>query len=275
MRPGDIADGMRLKASAGWNQTEQDWKLFLDASPDGCFVAVCDGWVVGTVTTITYENRTAWIGMMLVDPAYRRRGIATRLMNHAMAWLGPDITIKLDATPLGKTLYDRLGFVDEYTLCRVTADSLAIDGVCSTDISPVAPADLEVLVSLDRTAFGASRDAMLKSLFHNSPGLAWKCSRNGTLTGYCMGRLGTDFCQVGPIIAERMDDAVGLTLAVLNGIAGRAAVIDVPACRDDFLRWLFSFGFMEQRRLIRMYRGNNNYPGSPDMVYAITGPELG
>ena len=275
MRPGDIAAGMRLKSIAGWNQTDRDWKLFLDVNSDGCFVAVCAGGVVGTVTTIIYENRIAWIGMMLVDPAYRRRGIATRLINHAVAWLGPDITVKLDATPLGKTVYDRLGFVEEYTLCRISADSVATDTVHPTGISPVSSADLEALISLDRTAFGAGRSTVLESLFRNSSGLAWKCSRDGLLTGYCMGRPGTDFRQIGPVIAAGTDDAVGLALTALNGIAGQAAVIDAPAGRDDFLRRLYSCGFVEQRRLIRMYRGNNDNPGKPDMVFAIAGPELG
>lgn len=210
MRSGDIAAGMRLKSIAGWNQTERDWKLFLDVNPDGCFVAECDGVVVGTVTTIVYEDRIAWIGMMLVDPVYRRQGIATRLMNHAVAWLGHDITIKLDATPLGKTVYDRLGFVEEYALCRVSADSVATDGVHPVDISPVSSSD-----------------------------------------------------------------AVGLALTALRGIAGKAVVIDAPVSRDDFLRRLYSCGFVEQRRLIRMYRGNSEFPGRQDMVFAIAGPELG
>ena len=57
----DIPAGMRLKEIAGWNQTEADWQIFLDASSDGCFVAEADGVVRGTATTIVYGGRLAWV----------------------------------------------------------------------------------------------------------------------------------------------------------------------------------------------------------------------
>ena len=38
----------------------------------------------GVVTTTRYGNELAWIGMMLVHSEYRRRGIATALMDAAI-----------------------------------------------------------------------------------------------------------------------------------------------------------------------------------------------
>ena len=63
MTADDVPAGMRLKELAGWNQTAGDWKRFLRASPQGCFVAEMHGRVVGSATTIVYEGRFAWIGM--------------------------------------------------------------------------------------------------------------------------------------------------------------------------------------------------------------------
>jgi hypothetical protein len=51
MHAADIPAGMRLKAIAGWNQTEVDWRLLLAAHPTGCFVAEDRGRIIGTVTT--------------------------------------------------------------------------------------------------------------------------------------------------------------------------------------------------------------------------------
>jgi hypothetical protein len=54
LRPLTAADlplGLRLCGAAGWNQTEADWRRFLDLQPDGCFVAELDGTAVGTTTT--------------------------------------------------------------------------------------------------------------------------------------------------------------------------------------------------------------------------------
>ena len=116
MTKGDVPSGMRLKELAGWNQTANDWDRFLEASPEGCFVAESHGEVRGTVTTIVYESRFAWVGMVLVDPDHRGQGIGTQLLLRAIEYLdGLGITtVKLDATPKGKPIYERLGFVTEY-----------------------------------------------------------------------------------------------------------------------------------------------------------------
>src|ERR1700704_1430193 len=83
----DIAAGMRLKGIAGWNQTVEDWKRFLEASPAGCFVAEVDGTVRGTATTISYDDKFAWVGMVLVDPGYRGQGIGTQLLRRTIEYL--------------------------------------------------------------------------------------------------------------------------------------------------------------------------------------------
>jgi len=74
MTVSDISAGLSLCRSAGWNQQEIDWKIFVALSRYGNKVAVNDsGEVVGTVATITYEDRFSWIGMVLVDPAMKRQ----------------------------------------------------------------------------------------------------------------------------------------------------------------------------------------------------------
>jgi N-acetylglutamate synthase-like GNAT family acetyltransferase len=73
----DLPAGVRLNQIAGWNQTASDWERFLEVSPEGCFVAELNGQVCGTVTTISFQSRFAWIGMVLVDPQCRGRGMGT------------------------------------------------------------------------------------------------------------------------------------------------------------------------------------------------------
>src|SRR5262249_51209997 len=74
MTESDLASGVRLNTLAGWNQTAGDWSRFLARSPRGCFVVEDGTKVVGTATTVCYEDRFAWIGMVLVDPEYRKQG---------------------------------------------------------------------------------------------------------------------------------------------------------------------------------------------------------
>src|SRR5262245_49410777 len=103
----DLVAVDELRRFAGWNQTIADWSRFLRLEPDGCFLAAAGDQVVGTVTTTAYGRRVAWIGMMLVHPDYRRQGIGTTLMKHALAYLNGlrVATVRLDATPAGLPIY--------------------------------------------------------------------------------------------------------------------------------------------------------------------------
>ena len=95
----DVALGMKLSAQARWNQTEADWRRFIELEPEGCFVGELDGRPVGTTTTCVFR-KTAWIAMVLVDINSRGNGVGTTLLRHAIEYLeGRRVdTIRLDAT---------------------------------------------------------------------------------------------------------------------------------------------------------------------------------
>ncbi len=111
--------GFALSSIAGWNQTIDDWRLLLKASAACCGVEI-DGRLVATATLICYGRRLGWIGMILIHPEFRRRGLARELVTHVMEraeQLGVE-TVKLDATDEGRGLYESLGFRAEQAVER-------------------------------------------------------------------------------------------------------------------------------------------------------------
>src|ERR1041384_2093827 len=83
----DLPFADSLRAVAGWNQTIRDWQRFLALQPEGCFLAEWNGSPAGTATTIAYGTEVAWIGMVLVHPDCRSRGIGTALLQHCIDFL--------------------------------------------------------------------------------------------------------------------------------------------------------------------------------------------
>lgn len=70
---------LALSTEAGWNQTATDWAIFFACGESfGCLAP--DGRLIATTFLVPYRPRIAWISMVLVDPSYRRRGVATRLV---------------------------------------------------------------------------------------------------------------------------------------------------------------------------------------------------
>lgn len=277
----DIPTGLSLCRSAGWNQLSRDWEIFLTLDPEGNRVCVDDdGRVVGTVTTIRYGHHFSWIGMVLVDPAHRRKGIGFGLLEEAIGLLKNESCVKLDATPAGREVYIKLGFKDECELTRMSASAFNVEHLFSSPTVTVLSADnLDSLRSFDMAVFGADRMALLSWMLDGAPELAFKVVDGDHVKGYCLGRAGYQYTHIGPVVADSIDVAKGLVSAALKHCGNNPVILDVPhhheSPHESWQGWLGSVGFSALRPFIRMYRGNNLFPGIPEKQYAIPGPEYG
>src|SRR5437667_1688786 len=272
---GDIGAGMRLKELAGWNQTESDWRRLLKLDSQGCFVACIDHRVVGTATSTAYGPDLAWIGMVLVDPDYRRRGIATQLMQATLDSLRSRgvKTIKLDATPAGRPVYAALGFREEALIERWSGTAgPAVRNECQVWQQQVR----REMLALDRRAFGAERASLLDSLVAN-PFVEQHIIRapDGELRGYALACQGAIACYVGPLVAIDQNAAASLLDAMLSQFVARTVFIDINTAFQASARIVAARGFVKQRDLIRMRAGLRNSAGTSALVFAIAGPELG
>src|SRR5262249_52273414 len=153
----------RLRAQAGWNQTRADLKRFLKLAGEGAFVASLDGIDAGTVLTFVFGS-TAWIAMMLVDESLRGRGIGTALMSQALGYLdGLRVEgIRLDGTPMGRPLYEKLGFVTEYDVLRYGGEVRVVVKQPMRGLLAPARGRFEPARKLDANVTGANRAAMLR-----------------------------------------------------------------------------------------------------------------
>ncbi|MDR3673996.1 MAG: GNAT family N-acetyltransferase [Acidobacteriota bacterium] len=272
MTPDDIPAALHLVEIAKWNQTRGDWGRFLDASPQGCFVAEIDGDVAGTVATICYEDRFAWIGMVLVDPARRGQGIGTKLLEKAIEHLDARgiPSIKLDATPQGKPLYEKLGFVTEYELERWQLQRTLAAQV-TFEVNPLT----EEMLDLDREVFGADRGALLRSVASEHAAFVLQNHSGGKLTGYSLGRRGGLADHLGPWVAQDEPSARRLLDAFLTRSQRKKVFVDVMRSNSWAMNLLREYGLQYSRTLTRMYRGHNDFPGRPEFQGAILGPEYG
>ncbi len=279
MTTADIPDGMRLKEIAGWNQTAADWERFLRAGPDGCFVAVAEGAgaggkVCGTATTIIYEGKFAWISMVLVDPDFRGRGIGTGLLKKTIEHLDAKKipSQKLDATPAGKPIYEKLGFVVEYELERWVLNR----EISGKDSSPtVAPTALNEILIWDRDVFGAERGGLLRSLNDTDPDFTLTTAWENKLSGYALGRRGSRADHLGPWVARDAPAARELLDEFLRRSRRETIFADCFMDNPFARRLLEERKFQSARPLTRMVRGTNQDPGRPELICAALGPEFG
>jgi len=268
LRAADLNGALELSRLAGWNQTQDDWERMLRLDPLGCFAIETDERIAATTTLLCYGNRLAWIGMVLTRPEYRRRGFAQRLMESALK-RAADLkieSIKLDATPQGQPLYEKLGFKTEQIVERWFHDGKRPD----LHIEPLTSSSQDLpqySLEMDLEAFGADRSTLLqilasRNLPHTIPE-AYSFSRGGTRAWY-----------LGPCIAQTQKAARLVIEHTLRAPSESGWFWDLPSANKNAIQLAQEFGFVPQRRLERMVLGNS-LPKNDEMVYAIAGFELG
>jgi GNAT superfamily N-acetyltransferase len=273
----DLPLGMRLKEQAGWNQTEADCRRLLDLQPGGCFVAELDGVPVGTTATCAF-GPVAWVALVLVEESVRGRGVGTVLMEHALAYLDRQgiRTVRLDATPLGRPIYEKLGFVEEYLLHRY-AGVLPPAGEATAPrengVRAARPEHLDGVFQLDRAMTATDRQNLLRRLFTERPEAGRVVVREGQVQGYLCWRPGSKAVQIGPCLA--VGEAGPLLLAdACRRHAGQRVFIDIPAGNKAAVVAATAQGLAAQRPLLRMCRGPRLDERFTDM-WASSGPEKG
>ena len=259
----DLASAVELSTIAGWNQTEDDWRMLLNLAPEGCFGIDADGKLVATTTLFSYGQQLAWVGMVLTKPEYRSRGFARTLATHAIesADRVGIKTVKLDATQQGQHLYETLGFQLEGSVERWsragTSNCCAPGGNFRSDQLPGS----------DVAAFGIDRSAMLETLAARSHvyfgSSAYLFVRSGRATAY-----------LGPCVGNGPASIQAMITSTLKTHLSVAWSWDLFPHNGNAVAIASELGFTRQRVLTRMSRGQT-LRGRDEMVYSIAGFELG
>lgn len=271
LEPRHLAGAQALSDAAHWNQVNADWSMMLAA---GAAIGIEDraGTLIASALTLPFGDRFGWISMVLVAPASRKQGLATRLMEACIEQLQDQrLAPVLDATPLGEPLYRQLGFVPVLGYQRWQHDSIEDIDLNGAPQSGLVPAAADTVKAIDARVFGGERPIILADLVRRSG--VFSCM-TAAGDGYLLGRDGRVATQIGPVSAADTQSAMAMLDHALARITG-PAFIDASDQQPEFVDKLKAYGFRPQRPFTRMAVGLKESPGSPAQMFAMAGPELG
>ncbi|MGW0951082.1 GNAT family N-acetyltransferase [Streptomyces sp. NPDC002545] len=257
----DLTACADLSENRGWPREEHKWSFLLTAGtgygiddPDGGLVAAC------VVSEYGPQGRPdlGAIGMVLVAERHARQGIGRRLMRHVVSTMD-STPLALHATPLGRPLYEELGF-------KVTGRAEMVVGPFTPEESrtPVATraataADLPGILRLDEEVFGIDRTPVITRLpaFADQLRVAEEHDR---IIGYAAAWPNMDTHVVGPLIARDTEAAKAL-IASLAARTDRRLRTDIDVRHEELLAWVTERGLAPVMRNDVMMYGVAEPPG--------------
>lgn len=273
MTEDDVPAAHQLSLSVLWPHQFEDWQ-FIRQLGEG-IVAENEAGMVGTIMCWLHGADYASLGMLLVAPDHRRKGIASELVSRVLQEIG-DRTALLHATPAGVALLEKSGFVQTGRVHQhqgsVLRPPLAPLGA-GERIRPVNARDEPALGELFRRAYGMPRATVLKHLMKTANIAA--IDFYGDLTGFAALRKFGHGYVIGPVIAADAARAKALIAHWASAHAGVFMRIDTPG--DSGLSpWLTGIGLVQTEQAVHvMTRGEPPRPAPWATSFALLSQSLG
>ena len=247
-RPEHLEGALRLSRQAGWPHRLEDWQMALDLSAGFVAMEANASTVLGTVLMTPYKRDVATINMVIVDEAARGRGLGRQLMEAVIALAGSR-TLRLIATNEGLPLYRKLGFCRAGTIVQHQGQVLHV--APPAKVRPAESRDIFGILELDRSAYGADRRDLLRTLAKVGQ-LAVLCNGQG-LTGFAALRRFGRGEVIGPVVAANADDGKALLAYFMSEREGRFVRVDT-AESSQLGAWLADRGLVRVDEGIAMQR---------------------
>ncbi len=256
MKAHDLAQGHALSQQLGWSNRLEDWQ---DAFRLGQGMVIEQaGKVVATALYWCWGARVASVGLVIVKEALRGQGFGKALFRALMEKLD-GYSVRLHATPEGRALYEKFGFVvtgcvyQYQGLLAMTTPCLPRTGM---RLRPGHVADIATLAALDYQASGMQRDALIAGLLRDYP-LSVLENAQGKMLGFAvLRRFGRGY-MLGPLVCPQPDDARALCSVLFAEITNTFVRIDSQGEIDD---WLAAQGLALVDRPVMMVRGETWQP---------------
>ncbi len=251
-------------AAEGWNPGLDDAAAFFAADPSGFFVACEKNVPVAAISVVNHNESYAFLGLYIVRPSHRGKGIGFALWQHAIAHAGTR-TIGLDGVPEQQANYAASGFEHAGTTLRFSG---RVEAETSRSIRLADQDDIPTLIDREAEASGARKVAYMTAWFSSTPNRKTLVSRDGFLTI----RKCREGAKIGPLVATDSMSSKQLIQHAAS-VFGDTITIDVPESAGPLTQLCGALELTPVFKTARMYR-RGRLPGAEGNC-AVASLELG
>jgi GNAT superfamily N-acetyltransferase len=263
-------------ADEGWNPGLHDAGIFWATDPQAFVAAELEGELIGGGAITTYGSRFGFMGLFIVRPAFRGRGLGARLWRARLSMLRSRLdegaTIGMDGVFDMQDWYARSGFTFSHRSLRFEGVGKA--GQPSTGVVPASQAGFERVAAYDRRCFPAPRETFLRPWLTQPDSLALAAVDRDRVVGYGVARRCHEGIKIGPLFADDADVAESLYVSLAAFAPGEPVFLDVP----EVNAW--AMALVRRHRMLAVFGTARMYLGPPprldeSRIFGITTFELG
>lgn len=273
MSRADLGLALQWADQEGWNPGRQDTDIFHPIDVRGHFMARVDDEPVASVSELRYSVSYGFLGLYIVRPPWRGRGLGLAVWNAALDHL-KGCVVGLDGVVEQQSNYRRSGFDLAWHNRRYQATGRS-PRPRDPHIVKLTGLPFSTLATYDRAFHPEPRPVFLQAWIQQRHGMALGWLQDGRLRGYGVVRACARGHKIGPLCADTPEIADALLDALLGCVVLREPVwLDVPEPNREAIALAERHGMVAGFPTARMYRGPAPHIDLARQ-YALTALEIG
>ncbi|OUB29932.1 GNAT family N-acetyltransferase [Bacillus thuringiensis serovar yunnanensis] len=276
LRKEQIGDIVALSSYIGWDYNREEIETVFNSG------IVYGVWnerkeFIASAAIILYGEALASIGMVIVHPDYKGRGIGRVITNSCMNSVSAQTPIMLIATDEGKPLYEKLGFRVVSYVSKYICNSYNAKDYCVRNedyVMNYEEGDLEKIIKIDEYAFGTNRKEFLKKRIMQSEQCVVVKDTKENVVGYGISIQTPENKIIGPVVAKNNAMAMRIVHDLARGHNGKLRM-DVPEGKNDFMKELETAGFKKVNTPPIMMKNSNGLIKRNSELYSIAAQIFG
>ncbi|ARX65582.1 GNAT family N-acetyltransferase [Bacillus thuringiensis] len=265
-----------LSSYIGWDYNREEIETIFNAG------IVYGVWnereeLIASAAIILYGEKLASIGMVIVHPDYKGRGIGKIITEACVKSVSAHTPIMLIATDEGKPLYEKLGFRAVSYVSKYICNSYNAKDYCVRNedyVMNYEEGDLEKIIKIDEYAFGTNRKEFLKKRIMQSEQCIVVRDKEQNVLGYGLSIQTPENKIIGPVVAKNDEMAIRIVHDLARGHNGKLR-IDVLEGKNDFMKELEIAGFKKVNIPPIMMKNSNRLIKRNSELYSIAAQIFG
>lgn len=276
IRKEKIEDIVALSSYIGWDyNTEEIETIFNSGIVYGVWNERKE--LIASAAIILYGEKVASIGMVIVHPDYKGRGIGKAITDSCIKSVSTQTPIMLIATDEGKPLYEKLGFRAVSYVSKYICNSYNVNDYCIGNedyMMNYEEGDLEEIIKIDEYAFGTNRKEFLTERIMQSEQCIVVKDKEQNALGYGLSVQTPENRIIGPVVAKNDEMAIDIVHYLAKGNNGKLRM-DVPEGKVNFMKRLENSGFRKVNMPPIMMKNSNQLLKRNNELYSIAAQIFG